>query len=66
MTERPVPGMTGKLGARYDGKVRAWHDDEIVGKRSDGPGKVGRTVVHKGLKHSNLQDVRAPLWRHAF
>ena len=45
MTERSVQGMTGKVGAQYDGKVGAGHDD-VVRKGRAGmttlSGKAGR------------------------
>ena len=44
------------------------HDDGSVRKLAGMTtlsGKAGRTVAHKELKHNNLHDIRAPLWRHA-
>ena len=66
MTGKSVPGMTGKVGAGHDGKVGAGHDGKVSAGHDDGiPGEGGRAVAHKELKHNNLQDIRAPLWRHA-
>ena len=61
--------MTGKVGAQYDGKVGAGHDGgsvrKLAGMTTGLSGKGGQTATHKELRHNNLHDIRAPLWRHA-